>query len=76
MGVTKQYLRYTPGPLFGVVGSPKANIVFLDVRGVKGKYCAVGACEDVIVWDLRTGEKVPVHVYNLIILLYIQSNLY
>lgn len=76
MGVTKQYLRYTSGPLFGVVGSPKANIVFLDVRGVKGKYCAVGACEDVIVWDLRTGEKVPVHVYNLIILLYIQSDLY
>jgi hypothetical protein len=41
MGVTKQYLRYTQGPLFGVVGSPKANIVFLDVRGVKGKYCAI-----------------------------------
>ncbi|CAG2197288.1 DIP2 [Mytilus edulis] len=57
MGVTKQYLRYIPGPSFGVIGSPKANILFLDVRGVRGKYCAVGACEDVIVWDLRTGEK-------------------
>lgn len=57
MGVTKQYLRYTPGPLFGVVASNKANIIFLDIRGIKGKYCAVGACEDVIIWDLRTGEK-------------------
>ncbi|XP_063403834.1 WD repeat-containing protein 3-like isoform X1 [Mytilus trossulus] len=57
MGVTKQYLRYIPGPSFGVIGSSKANILFLDVRGVRGKYCAVGACEDVIVWDLRTGEK-------------------
>lgn len=58
MGLTKQYLRYIPGPVLGLVGGQKSNIVFLDIKGVKGKYCAVGACENVLVWDLRTGEKV------------------
>ncbi|XP_078322408.1 WD repeat-containing protein 3-like [Crassostrea virginica] len=57
MGLTKQYLRYIPGPVLGLVGGQKSNIVFLDIKGVKGKYCAVGACENVLVWDLRTGEK-------------------
>lgn len=58
MGLTKQYLRYVPGPVLGLVGGQKSNVVFLDIKGVKGKYCAVGACENVLVWDLRTGEKV------------------
>lgn len=58
MGLTKQYLRYLPGPVLGLVGGQKSNVVFLDIKGVKGKYCAVGACENVLVWDLRTGEKV------------------
>ncbi|XP_062586296.1 WD repeat-containing protein 3-like [Saccostrea cucullata] len=57
MGVTKQYLRYVPGPVLGLIGGQKSNVVFLDIKGVKGKYCAVGACENVLVWDLRTGEK-------------------
>nr|XP_034332540.1 WD repeat-containing protein 3 [Crassostrea gigas] len=57
MGLTKQYLRYVPGPVLGLVGGQKSNVVFLDIKGVKGKYCAVGACENVLVWDLRTGEK-------------------
>lgn len=58
MGLTKQYLRYVPGPVLGLVGGQKSNVVFLDIKGVKGKYSAVGACENVLVWDLRTGEKV------------------
>ncbi|XP_064627988.1 WD repeat-containing protein 3-like [Lineus longissimus] len=57
MGLTKQYLRYAAGSVFNVVGSQKSNIVYLEVQGVKGKYCAVGACENVIVWDLRTGDR-------------------
>ncbi|KAJ8314591.1 hypothetical protein KUTeg_006741 [Tegillarca granosa] len=57
MGLTKQYLRNVPGPVFGLIASQKSNIVFLEIRGQSGKYCAVGACEDVIIWDLRTGEK-------------------
>ena len=58
MGLTKQYLRYEQSALFGVVGSAKANIVLLQKQGVLGRYCAVGACENIIVWDLRTEEKV------------------
>lgn len=58
MGLTKQYLRYQHTAVFGIVGSQKSNIVFLDIRGTRGKYCAVGACENVLIWDLRTGEKV------------------
>ncbi|XP_055954643.1 WD repeat-containing protein 3 [Patella vulgata] len=57
MGITKQYLRFQPGPVFGVVGSLKSNIVYLDIQGSHAKLCAVGSCEDVIVWDLKTQEK-------------------
>lgn len=58
MGLTKQYLRYVPGAVFGVVASQKSNVVFMDIKGTRGRYCAVGTCEDVIIWDVRTGEKV------------------
>ncbi|XP_072035883.1 WD repeat-containing protein 3-like [Amphiura filiformis] len=60
MGLTKQYLRYASSALFGVVGSNKANIVFVEQRGLKGKYAAVPACEHVFIWDIRKGEKVLV----------------
>ena len=58
MGLTKQYLRYSPYSVFNVVGSPRAGIVLVDIKGSRGKLCAVGACEHVFVWDLRKGEKV------------------
>jgi len=58
MGLTKQYLRYAPAGLFNLVASSKANIAFLELKGTKGRYCAVGACENVIVWDIRKGDKV------------------
>ena len=58
MGLTKQYLRYAPAGTFNVVGSTRSNVVYLNQGGVKGKLCAVGACEHVIIWDLRKGEKV------------------
>ncbi|KAL7881715.1 hypothetical protein AOLI_G00085630 [Acnodon oligacanthus] len=59
MGLTKQYLRYTPSAVFGVIGSQKANIVFVILRGgERGRYVAVGACEHVFIWDVRKAEKV------------------
>ncbi|XP_062906768.1 WD repeat-containing protein 3 [Mobula hypostoma] len=58
MGLTKQYLRYAASAVFGVIASPKANIVFVQLRGEKGRYVAVAACEHVFVWDIRKGEKV------------------
>lgn len=58
MGLTKQYLRYVPGPLFNIIASLKSNIVFVELRTQVGRYVAAGACENVIIWDSKTGEKV------------------
>ncbi|XP_061917560.1 WD repeat-containing protein 3-like [Entelurus aequoreus] len=59
MGITKQYLRYVSGAVFGVIGSQKANIAYVTLRGgERGRYVAVAACEHVIVWDIRKAEKV------------------
>ncbi|XP_029968522.1 WD repeat-containing protein 3 [Salarias fasciatus] len=59
MGLTKQYLRYVPGAVFGVIGSQKANVRYVSLRGgEKGRYVAVAACEHVFIWDVRKGEKV------------------
>ncbi|KAM3935805.1 WD repeat-containing protein 3 [Leptodactylus fuscus] len=58
MGLTRQYLRYAASALFGVVASFKSNICYVTLRGEKGRYVAVGACEHVFIWDTRKGEKV------------------
>lgn len=59
MGLTKQYLRYTASAVFGVIGSQKANIAYVTLRGgEKGRYVAVAACEHVFIWDVRKAEKV------------------
>lgn len=59
MGLTKQYLRYVPSAVFGVIGSPKANIAYVTIRGgEKGRFVAVAACEHVFIWDVRKAEKV------------------
>uniref|UniRef100_A0A665X6N7 WD repeat-containing protein 3 n=1 Tax=Echeneis naucrates TaxID=173247 RepID=A0A665X6N7_ECHNA len=59
MGLTKQYLRYVASAVFGVVGSQKANITYVTLRGgERGRYVAVAACEHVFIWDVRKGEKV------------------
>lgn len=43
MGLTKQYLRYVASAVFGLIGSQKGNIVFVTLRGEKGRYVAVPA---------------------------------
>uniref|UniRef100_A0AAQ5Z3S4 WD repeat-containing protein 3 n=1 Tax=Amphiprion ocellaris TaxID=80972 RepID=A0AAQ5Z3S4_AMPOC len=59
MGLTKQYLRYVASAVFGVIGSQKANISYVTLRGgERGRYVAVAACEHVFIWDVRKGEKV------------------
>lgn len=61
MGLTKQYLRYVSSAVFGVIGSQKANISYVTLRGgERGRYVAVAACEHVFIWDVRKGEKVRV----------------
>lgn len=58
MGITKQYLRYVPGPIFNVIASTKGNVAFVELRAQVGRYVAAAACENVVIWDSRTGEKV------------------
>ena len=59
MGLTKQYLRYAATAVFGVIGSQKANITYVTLRGgERGRYVAVAACEHVFIWDVRKAEKV------------------
>ena len=58
MGLTKQYLRYSDCGVFNIIGSVQANISYLPYKNTQGKYCVVAACEQVIVWDTKKGEKV------------------
>lgn len=58
MGLTKQYLRYAPSALFGVVGTSKANIVTVEIDDIQSNLVAVTAVEDVLIWDLKKGEIV------------------
>lgn len=58
MGLTKQYLRYSPSGNFNIIANPSCNAVFVVLQGQEGRFVAVGGSEDVIVWDLRLGEKV------------------
>lgn len=58
MGLTKQYLRYAPSGTFNVIASADCNSAHVSLNGVSGRYMAVGACEHVVIWDMRLGEKV------------------
>ena len=58
MGLTKQYLRYVAGHVFNVIANAQSNAAFVQLRAQIGRYVVAGACENVIVWDSRTGEKV------------------
>lgn len=60
MGLTKQYLRYSPSSKFNIIASTNCGVKFVTYEGQEGRYVAAGACEDVILWDLRLGEKVLV----------------
>ncbi|KAI8435791.1 hypothetical protein MSG28_004019 [Choristoneura fumiferana] len=60
MGLTKQYLRYAPSGTFNIIASADCNSTHVSLNGVSGRYIAVGACEHVIIWDMRLGEKAQV----------------
>lgn len=62
MGLTTQYHRYDASGICALVASGKSNVAWLEYGGRTGKYCAVGACENVIIWDVKTGEQVSEHV--------------
>lgn len=53
----KQYLRYVASGKCGVVASSWSNMVLVEQEAKRGPLCAVGACEDVIIWNLKQAEK-------------------
>lgn len=57
MGLTKQYLRYVAAGNFNIIASSNCNVVFVTLEGQEGRYVAVAGCEDIIIWDMRLGEK-------------------
>ena len=68
MVLTKAYLRYVQSACFGVVCSLKANIVFVRRRTNRASkqqtlYAVCPTLESVVVWDVRRGEKVSLHVH-------------
>lgn len=56
MGLTKEYLRYAPTNIFGIIGSTRCNLKLIKYRGTTSKFVAVGACEFVFIWDLKRNE--------------------
>ncbi|XP_066151518.1 WD repeat-containing protein 3 [Euwallacea fornicatus] len=60
MGLTKDYLRYIPAGNFNIISSQNCNAVFVTLQGQIGRFVAVGASENIIIWDLRLGEKAQI----------------
>jgi len=58
MGITKQYLRYKLSGKCNLIGSTWAHLTMLNRASREEQICAVGACEDVVLWNLRKAEKV------------------
>lgn len=58
MGLTKQYLAYKPLSNFNIIASGRANISFVSIGGVDGRFVATAGAEQVLVWNTRLGEKV------------------
>lgn len=59
MGITKQYLKYAPaGSPFGVIASSNATCIFVPINDVADRFVACSACQQILVWDTKSGEKV------------------
>ncbi|KRY77197.1 WD repeat-containing protein 3 [Trichinella pseudospiralis] len=52
MGLTKQFLKYVLSGVCNIVASPSSSIIYVDAD-----HCCVGACQDVLLWNLKTYEK-------------------
>lgn len=68
MGLTKQYLRYVPLSNFNTVCHPDCNIIFVTLNGISDRFVAVGACENVIIWDMRLAKLV-----NIVLFIYLSN---
>ncbi|KAH8407135.1 hypothetical protein KR222_007956 [Zaprionus bogoriensis] len=57
MGLTKQYLAYRAIDSFNIIASGRANVNFAVYDKSEGRYVAAPAAENVIIWDLRMGDR-------------------
>lgn len=55
MGLTKQYLRFVPAAVFGIIGSHRGGVTSIPNRK---NLIATACAEHVIIWNIKTGEKV------------------
>lgn len=59
MVLTKQYDRHAPEKVFGIIGSANAtNIALLPSNTKSSRRVFVPACENVLLWDLKTHSQV------------------
>lgn len=67
MGLTKQYLAYHPIGNFNIIASANANISFVTYDKTDGRFVAVGAAENVYIWDLRWVHGIWAFLNNVMI---------
>lgn len=70
MGLTKQYLAFKPVANFNIIASGRANVAFVSVGGVDGRFVAVAGAEQVLVWNTRLvcdrmAKNVQLYLKNL-----------
>jgi hypothetical protein len=57
-GLTKQYLRFAPEGIFGIVASKFCNAAYLSVEGKPVRFVVTGGTTVLNVWDTRLQRKV------------------
>jgi U3 small nucleolar RNA-associated protein 12 len=57
---TRQYLRLSETSLFGCIGSQNGDIQYIidSKYGSNERLVATAVCENVMLWDIKTGQKV------------------
>lgn len=60
MVLTKQYDRHVPEKVFGIIGSGNATNIALATTNTSSssRRVFVPACENVLLWDLKTHSQV------------------
>lgn len=53
MGLTKQYLNHQSAGHFNIIASGRPNTAFVTHNNANGRYVAVGAAENIFIWDLK-----------------------
>jgi len=67
MVLTKQYDRHAPEKVFGIIGSGNATNIALLPSTTKSssRRVFVPACENVLLWDLKTHSQVFISLFLL-----------